>query len=577
MMKKRTSFKEDLRKSLINHALVPLVLSIFVIIVAITVIGVCMVARKNIGVGSQFTEEFTTLVEEYSQEAETISERVSMPDFQEHISYRVNEIAKIYHFLNHQSIRGEFYLFDQNFELIFGTANDPVIEGYLKYHLKGNKNDEEFWKKSEFMYDNWNLRKKTAPSCIIFRRIGQGEEICGYGGFVISADYFKASQKDQDLAVIITNRFDRVFSEGAEKFCDDRGKLADEFRSNGVITKNHRWYYATVNRTLDDNVKIFAISDCTIFLQFIFLSSLIVLFLSVVMIYFIYISAGNIAVKKTDIMYELIGALEEMEHGNLDVELDIQSGDEFETMGNTFNMMSESIRDLISREQQLTKENTIATIQTLESQFNPHFLFNTLESVRYMIRADSKTAEKMIVNLSRLLRYSVQKGEKMVILGEEIEFADKYLQIMLCRYGEKLKYSIEVDEWLYEVEVPRMIAQPIVENSIKYGYGERKTLRIHIFSRIREQGIELLIEDDGRGIEEKLLNEIRENLQCNHNYSGHIGIHNVHRRLQLLYGEEYGVTIESVVGKGTTVKLYIPNLDRTGEIQFVAEDNDCRR
>ena len=373
--------------------------------------------------------------------------------------------------------------------------------------------------------------------------------------------------------MFITNRFHRVFSQGGDEFCNDRGKLLEAFREEGFSVANYLWCYVTYESILDGLVYVYAISECTMFLQIVLIASAMVFFLSCIMSYVIYRSAGKVAKKKTDIMYKLMGAFEKVKEGNLDVTVDIRSGDEFEMMGNTFNMMSGSIRDLLIRQQELTKENTTSMIQALESQFNPHFLFNTLESIRYMIRQNVDMSEKMVVNLSKLLRYSIQTSDKMVILAEELGFADKYLQIMLCRYGDRLQYEIDIDESLHEIEIPKMVMQPILENSIKYGYGENhKTLKISITSEVVENGVEILINDDGKGIEPELLKKLQESLEVRHNYSGHIGIHNVHRRLRLIYGENYGLTVESQEGRGTTVRLLVPEF---WEDNNVTESIDC--
>ncbi len=571
-MKTHTSFKEDLRKSLINHALIPFACAIFLVILAITVIGFNMICHRSNETGKEYTERYLAVMETYEEMAETISGRLSTADFQSNMAYRVNELETIYHFLNQQEVRGDFYLFNEDFEQIYGTGNDSTAERYLENHLRSSRNDDKFWQKTEFIYDSWDLRKKNESYCLIFRKMGP-ENAAGYGGFMIPASQFHINQADQNLTLIITNRFHRVFSEGAEEFCNERGKLVMEFETNGLFSLNHRWYYVSGNEARGGEVCVYAVSDCTVFFQLALISLLMLILLSVVVTYFIHVSAGRIAASKTEIMYELIDVLTEVEQGNLDIKLDIRSGDEFEMIGHTFNMMLESIRELILRQQQLTKENTVAVMQALESQFNPHFLFNTLESVRYMIRLDSLAAEKMVVDLSKLLRYSIQGGEKMTVLGEELEFADKYLQIMLYRYEDRLEYSIEADDWMYQVKAPRMMLQPIIENSIKYGYGERKTLNICIFAAARPEGVEIVIQDDGAGMEQELLEEIQENLKKKHNYTEHIGIHNVHRRLQLLYGEKYGVTVESRKGRGTKITLCIPYLRKAGGTE-IAESVD---
>lgn len=558
-MEKQTSFKDEIRKSLIGHALIPCIVSILVLVVAFTAIGIRLISQKDMKASQDFSDQFTALIEEYSEKAEEISRRISVKDFRERTGYRVGEVSDIYQFLNKQDIRGDFYLFDSAYTMLFSTNRDKVVEEYLKSYLERNRNDEAAWSGMVFMYDNWNLRRKTPPSCIMLRKIVGETVTTGYGGFVIPADCFDNSVGTQDLSLVVTNRFDRVFTAGAGKFINERGKLKKEFkREQGLFTMEGRWYFVASKEALNGNVKIFAVSDCTAFIQLIIISIILVLVLSAVMIYSIYMSARTIATKKTDIMYELIAALEEVEKGNLDVKLDIRSNDEFETMGNAFNIMLGSIRHLISRHQELARENTLATVQALESQFNPHFLFNTLESIRYMIKFEPKKAEKMIVSFSRLLRYSISREEETATLEEEIGFADKYLQIMLYRYGEKLKYRIEADERVKKIEVPRMILQPIAENSIKYGFDDERTLEIIITAGIRDGELEITVTDDGKGIEKDLLEQLRENLGHRHNHSEHIGLYNVHRRICLLYGGKYGISIESILEQGTKVRLEIP-------------------
>lgn len=577
-MDRQTSFKEEIRKSLISHALVPCTLSILVLIIAFTAVGICLNSRKNVRAGAQFAAEFSQLIDAYSQEAETVSSRISIDAFHNQPKYRVDEVSEIYQFLNHQKIRGDFYLFDSGYQLLFTTNNDSVIEEYLRNHLKGNKNDEASWQKMVFMYDNWNLRRKTPPACVIFRKIKENGIPKGYSGFLLHADSFQTSRSTGDLNIIVTNRFDRVFTEGADRFMNERGKLVSGFsRDRGLFHMDGRWYYNAPSEILDGEVRIYAVSDCTVFIQLILISLMIVVFLFVIMMITICISARTIATKKTDILYEMMEALEEVEKGNLDVKLDICSNDEFEMMGKAFNMMLGSIRHLLSRHRELARENALATVQALESQFNSHFLFNTLESIRYMILFEPKTAETMLVSLSRLLRYSIQRGDEMASLNEETEFADRYLQIMLYRYGERLNYAIHVENSAREIEVPRMILQPLVENSIKYGFADGVVLHVEITAQVTDGELKITVKDDGKGIEEELLDSLKENLTHRHNRSPHIGLYNVHRRIHLLYGGSYGAEIESFPGRGTSVVLTIPVPEMEGEGENIAaESTDCR-
>lgn len=377
---------------------------------------------------------------------------------------------------------------------------------------------------------------------------------------MLKADAFKERLGNMEQPVLLINKFNRLFTDGVSRFQNDRGKLVEEFRDGGsMVHLENRWYYTDSVSVLDEEASVQVIYDCTSFVQLCLMSLVLVGFLALAVTLAIYRSAGKVADKKTEIIYDLIGALDQVEKGDLDVSLEITSGDEFERIGHSFNTMIGSIRHLLARHQELAKENMLATVQILESQFNPHFLFNTLESIRYMIKFGPGEAEKMLVSLSRMLRYSIQNGKDVVTVKEEMDFISRYLQVMLYRYGDRLRYSIDLEEGSRNASIPRMALQPIVENSIKYGFGEdRDCLEIRISTRIQNEVLSVIISDDGVGISTELLEKLKANLDQGQNQTDHIGIYNVHKRIRLVYGSGYGVGIDSEMEKGTVVTLRVP-------------------
>ena len=394
----------------------------------------------------------------------------------------------------------------------------------------------------------------------MFQTVVKDGRLQGYSGFVLKADAFKERLGNMEQPVLLINKFNRLFTDGVSRFQNDRGKLVEEFRDGGsMVHLENRWYYTDSVSVLDEEASVQVIYDCTSFVQLCLMSLVLVGFLALAVTLAIYRSAGKVADKKTEIIYDLIGALDQVEKGDLDVSLEITSGDEFERIGHSFNTMIGSIRHLLARHQELAKENMLATVQILESQFNPHFLFNTLESIRYMIKFGPGEAEKMLVSLSRMLRYSIQNGKDVVTVKEEMDFISRYLQVMLYRYGDRLRYSIDLEEGSRNASIPRMALQPIVENSIKYGFGEdRDCLEIRISTRIQNEVLSVIISDDGVGISTELLEKLKANLDQGQNQTDHIGIYNVHKRIRLVYGSGYGVGIDSEMEKGTVVTLRVP-------------------
>jgi two-component system LytT family sensor kinase len=192
-------------------------------------------------------------------------------------------------------------------------------------------------------------------------------------------------------------------------------------------------------------------------------------------------------------------------------------------------------------------------MDALTSQINPHFLFNTLNTVSSLIRFDPDMARGVVLKLSNILRRLLRKHETFVPLREELEFIDDYLDIEVIRFGrDKLQIFKEIDEDALETFVPSMLLQPMVENSIKHGLGPRlEGGEIHIRTRRLDGRLLIEIEDNGMGISTERLAEV---------YGGGIGISNVHERLRLLYGDQFKMDIRSQEGQGTQIHIEIPEL-----------------
>ncbi len=194
-----------------------------------------------------------------------------------------------------------------------------------------------------------------------------------------------------------------------------------------------------------------------------------------------------------------------------------------------------------------------ARMDALTSQINPHFLFNTLNTVSSLIRFDPDMARGVVLKLSNILRRLLRKHETFVPLREELAFIDDYLDIEVIRFGrDKLQIFKEIEEDSLETFVPSMLLQPMVENSIKHGLAPRlEGGKIHLRARNFDSRLLIEIEDNGLGISPERLSEV---------YGGGIGISNVHERLRLLYGDQFKMNIRSKEGEGTQIHIEIPQL-----------------
>lgn len=194
-----------------------------------------------------------------------------------------------------------------------------------------------------------------------------------------------------------------------------------------------------------------------------------------------------------------------------------------------------------------------ARMDSLISQINPHFLFNTLNTVSSLIRFDPDAARTLLLKLSNILRRRLKSQTHFLPLKQEVEFIDDYLDIEVVRFGrDKLQIRKEIDPDTLEVIVPSMILQPLVENAIRHGVGpkiEGGTITLRAWRNNERLAVEVV--DDGVGIPESKQQEI---------YESGIGIRNVNERLKVLYGQEYFLKIDSRPGKGTSIRVEIPEL-----------------
>ena len=191
-----------------------------------------------------------------------------------------------------------------------------------------------------------------------------------------------------------------------------------------------------------------------------------------------------------------------------------------------------------------------ARLAALTRQINPHFLFNTLNSVSSLIRSNPDQARSVVYKLSSILRRLLRKTGNLTSLREELAFIDNYMAIELVRFGEKLRYVPEIDPDTLDCMVPSMLLQPIIENSIRHGLSskvERGMIRVR--SQLSEGRLHILVEDDGVGIPESKLETLFEQ---------GIGVSNVNERLKVLYGEEYRMWVDSKPGEGTRTGIEFP-------------------
>ncbi|MGI6000210.1 MAG: histidine kinase, partial [Candidatus Merdisoma sp.] len=253
-------------------------------------------------------------------------------------------------------------------------------------------------------------------------------------------------------------------------------------------------------------------------------------------------------------------SMKEVEKGNFShVALEVRENNEIGRLSRNFNTMTREIQNLMEQSEKEQQAKRKYELKVLQSQINPHFLYNTLDSIIWMAEwGKNQEVVKMTSSLARLLRRSISNEQEVVTIEEEIDYTEAYLTIQKMRYQDKLEYEIEVDPDIRKEETVKLVLQPVVENAIYHGikYKEGKGL-IQIRGFREEGSIILRVQDDGRGMDQDTLEHIFEK-HVRDTKSNGVGLQNVHERIRLYYGTAYGLSFESEPGKGTTVRIRIP-------------------
>jgi two-component system sensor histidine kinase YesM len=273
------------------------------------------------------------------------------------------------------------------------------------------------------------------------------------------------------------------------------------------------------------------------------------LLFTVVFIYFM--------IRFTKPLKQLVSSMNRLGGGDFNSYVVTKGKDETAILGNNFNRMLDRLHQLIVNLSEEQKHKEEARLQTLQAQINPHFLFNTLNSIKWMaMLSGAKHVSQMITKLGKILQYTMKVNEEVVTLEDEVTHLQSYLDLQKIRFNDNVGIHFNIPPELNHYSISKFILQPIVENSIIHG--KRMPLSIEISAAREDECLTIKVTDNGNGISEEKLEELRAQLSQDHaRYSG-IGIYNVNKRIKMHFGRAYGIEMNSTPGEGTLVTVKLP-------------------
>lgn len=301
-----------------------------------------------------------------------------------------------------------------------------------------------------------------------------------------------------------------------------------------------------VTGNLDRQIQSFVVA-CTLLVAILVVSTVIVT----------YLITANI-LRPVQVLYD---AMQKVSDGDFSARADIHSKDEIETLGNGFNSMAENMQVLIHKIKEDEQKMRRLDLRLLQEQINPHFLYNTLDTIVWLIEGNkADEAVNMVVTLSNFFRLVLSKGKEIISLREEERHISSYLEIQEMRYHDILEYEIQIEPELYDYQIPKLTLQPLVENALYHGIKyKREKGYIHISGKQIGDVLCLTVSDNGIGMDPEELAQLQKEIErpCNETEKG-FGLANVNERIRMYFGSEYGMRIMSEKGRGTTVEVTIP-------------------
>lgn len=543
------SFKENIRRTFIRFSLVPVASIVTAAILLFSVAWITFTASFNARDNKVIAEEIDRRMDVYYGMIEDMERNIRENDMvvDRDVIYsilydRTKEFGQI----------GNLMLFKEDESAVFSSVHYfpdfAVSKGYENW---GPWNFVKKYRgKTETILIDGNI-------CVV-RGIYQGDLLRYAIFYVVPKMTIANVSPGENRYLFVTDQYGWLYTANNNILQNQLGRVDSKIISkNGYMKIDGKIYYSYKTVT-DSGITVITVNSLgqSLILVSVLVAILTVIFIAITII--AYKSTDSSSERYTSDIEKIEEAFERVQNGDLDTKLDTNSSIEFKTIAYDFNEMLASLKEHMDKNKELAENVAFTQVKQLESQFNPHFLFNTLDNIRFMARFDAAAADKMIVSLSGILRVTLRETREEISVKEELDNLQFYFNILQIRFNKRFSYSIDVEKDVMNCQMPKLLLQPLVENAVKYGFNGKEKLSVVIRGYHHNDKLIFVCQDDGAGIAEEVLKEIKENLKNERNQSNHYGLYNIHRRIVLMYGDGYGLDINSKENEGTKVSLKLP-------------------
>lgn len=560
-------FQEEVRRALTKYALVPVTI--------LAVLGSLLMLfswkhyvtdanhEKRAMVADVMQGIFADYWQRTQQTAETIKAVEDMREWQDSPAKRAELYSDLYRAVNIAHDGTRFYLINAAGEVLLGSHEElppPLRPFHPDWGVLHRMTESPEQPVAEFV----SRGDAGGRDLLIGQAIVRKGTLAGWFFFLIPGEYLQQNIASGNVDFVLADSFGNAQVAVGGSYAIRMGKVTEPFASmrSGMVQAGEHEYYVTSEPVAggpSGNVyTVYAISEATDLLLRYMLGAGLLIGIVLVMLPVILVSVRRESRARAKAVEDLADAFAEAKEGRLDKRLEVHEGSELAVIEQEYNRMTESLQELMRQNEAETRASVISEVRQLESQFHPHFLFNTLENIKFMVKLDSEAAIQMIQALSALLRYSIHEETRRVPLEKDLEYLHSYMKIQQYRFGQRLHYSEQIDDQVRGCLIPKLLFQPVLENAIKYGEAEDGTIAVRLCVMALGDDLMVSIEDKGRGMTPEVFAHLQQLLHNGENSSVHKGIYNVHRRIQLMFGTAYRLRLLQPSSGGTRIEMRLP-------------------
>ncbi len=546
------SFREKLKNMLITHSVKPALGVLVICAASVLLFGSIYFSLKNNFVNRRIAQELELVTESFGTMLTELESMEGIAGQKISTTKRQVIVKKLYTTTVATGIDADIFVLDADNDVMLSTDEEVSEEEKLTIARKW----EILYSLREFPGELAITASHGSNRQLFIGKALQKEE--GYSGCIvvtISESELSKLYSDHSQKTVIVRPDSWILAENSRAFSDAISKIHTKLRDYKGFRMYEKGLYHETYTKLSNGFSVYTFTDITeltAIMLTVFVTAVIVLFVIAIVNRK---SAERMAIEATVDLYSLNDAFKEVAKGNLDTQTDLHSSREFEEISDYFRFMLESLKNQIEKNWELAQLVAEEQYKQLGTQFSSHFLFNTLDNIRYICRLDPALAEEMTVSLSELLRYSTSNRNEKVTVDEDMEYTKLYFKILEVRFGDRFSYDISVSEEAEECLTPKLLIQPLIENSVKYVFRVRSEMKLMVCVRLERKNLVFECRDDGPGINSELLEKISANLEKDENTTAHLGLYNVHRRIRLAYGSGYGITLKNCGGLVATATI----------------------